>query len=175
MNRKTIFAALLFMTTGIVGAETQLNAILPLERKTAPDFSAMTLDGKAISLREFGGKPYILHFWATWCVPCRDELPTLQRIAMELAGKANVLSVSADGKNIKAVNRIKESASIRFPIIMDPHGTIRRMYEIDSLPVTYLVGADGRFIAKIVGSREWDNPRIRAALLHLLGLHEMKR
>jgi peroxiredoxin len=143
-------------------------------RKAAPAFSGQGIDGVSYSLAEYAGRPIILHFWATWCVPCRGELPALQRLSERLGDRAVILSVSADGSNLSGVQKMCREHSVSFPVLMDEDGSIRKAYEIESLPVTYLIGSDGKFSGRIIGSRDWDADDLVNDLKKILHIHGNK-
>jgi len=143
----------------------------PKQRLAAPDFSLSTTDGRTVHLSDFRGKPVLLNFWATFCVPCREEMPALQTLwkAYRHAGLV-VLAVAADrDKSGAAIKAFLASTDVGFPVLLDSDGEVRRRYEVQALPTSYLIGADGRFLGRIIGPRRWNGEPFRKQLKSLLG------
>lgn len=142
---------------------------VPRERLPAPTFTLKTLDGTRVRLADFRGRPLLMvHFWATFCKPCRKELPALDRLARDLGGNGlTVLAVAVDRGNPRVVGRFVRDHAIGLTVPLDPGGEVRTAYEIDALPTTYLIGPDGRFVGRAIGPRAWDSPRLRNAVIEL--------
>jgi len=105
----------------------------------------------------------LLHFWATFCKPCREELPALDRLSREFAGKGfAVLAIAVDRDDPQAVEHFVREHTIRLTVPLDPGGEVRKKYEIDALPTSYLIGPDGRFVGRVVGAHDWISPEFRA-------------
>jgi peroxiredoxin len=115
----------------------------------APDFSLVTLDGNSVRLSDFHGKPVILNFWATWCAPCREEMPALEEIWQQYgAGDVVVLGVD-QGESTAVVERfIREKVDTTFPILMDSDHAVGDNYFVRSLPTTFFIDRNG-FIQEI--------------------------
>jgi peroxiredoxin len=115
----------------------------------APDFSLVTLDGNSVRLSDFHGKPVILNFWATWCAPCREEMPALEEIWQQY-GQGDVVVLGVDqGESTAVVERfIREKVNTSFPILLDRDHTIGDSYFVRSLPTTFFIDAKG-FIREI--------------------------
>ena len=121
----------------------------------APGFAVTTDSGKRITARDFGGKVLVLNFWATWCPPCVDEMPSLQAMAQQLAGKGVVvLGVSVD-KNQANYQRFLQQAKIDFQTARDPEADISAEYGTFKFPETYVIDSDGRVRQKHIGPRNW--------------------
>ncbi|KAB7706491.1 redoxin domain-containing protein [Bacillus aerolatus] len=121
----------------------------------APDFTLQTLDGKKVSLSDYEGKKVILNFWATWCPPCKAEMPHMQNFYKKEAEKSNVeiLSVnltSAD-KSKEAVAEFAKQYDLTFPIPLDVDGTIGEQYEVVTIPTSYILNTDRTVHQKIIG------------------------
>ncbi len=119
----------------------------------APDFTLKTVQGEVMSLGELRGQVVVLNFWASWCLPCRAEMPTLQRIAEEYASQGVVvLGVNSTVQDIPGdVAAFLERHGITFPILLDLEGKVTRLYEIRSLPTTFFIGPDGVIRAVTIG------------------------
>lgn len=148
----------------------QFGVTPPRTPKPAPDFTLETLSGKTVSLKEFHGKPVLIHFWATWCKPCKDELPTLQKLYEDLGGKEiQILTINIDRWNKDRVEEFKNEFGLHFPILLDPGQEVRRKYFIMGLPTSYLVGADGTLQGYVSGAREWNTPLAHRIMESLAG------
>ena len=136
----------------------------------APDFRVADLEGGQLSLHELRGRVVFLNFWATWCGPCRDEAPSLERLytllreqGFELLG----VSVDAEGEG-EAIAEFQREFGLSFPILVDPQKEAYRAYGATGVPETFLIDAGGRLVERFIGPRNWDEPRYERALRRLL-------
>ncbi len=147
----------------------ELDIDWPKERLPAPAFELEALTVSSVRLSDYRGKLVLVNFWATFCAPCRKEMPALQSLWADYAGKGLVvLAIAADRGGRRSVARYIAEGGYSFPVALDPDGDVRNRYEVRALPTTYLVGRDGRFIARLIGERAWDSPRFRALMQKLL-------
>ncbi|MFF2752208.1 peroxiredoxin family protein [Psychrobacillus sp. NPDC058041] len=118
----------------------------------APNFTLTTLDGKEVSLADYKGKKVVLNFWATWCPPCKAEMPDMQNYYEDVAEKENVeiLAVNLDS-GIDKVKGFQEDYALSFPILLDEEGTVGKTYQAITIPTTYMINTDGTIQNKIVG------------------------
>lgn len=123
--------------------------------ETAPDFELTTLDGETVKLSDYKGKKVILNFWATWCPPCRAEMPDMQKYYDQQAQDENVeilaVNLTTADKGIDKINAFVEEFSLTFPIPMDTQGEIGELYQAASIPTSYMIDTKGRVQKKIVG------------------------
>ncbi len=132
----------------------------------APDFS-FTLDGKPARLSDLRGKVVVLNFWATYCPPCVEEMPSLNRLHAQISPQGGlVLGVSVDVDE-DAYNRFL-AEQVRFPSFRDPDQTINATYGSFMFPETYIIGRDGRIARKVIGPQEWTSDQHLAYLNQLL-------
>ena len=134
----------------------------------APDFEAVTVDGEPVTLRSFGDRVVLLNVWATWCPPCRYEMPSMQRLYEELENEPfEIVAVSLDGPvgETGILGRMgrdpwafADSLDLTFPILHDPAARIFRSYQMAGLPESFLIGRDGTIYRKVSGSTDWDRP-----------------
>lgn len=135
----------------------------------APEFSLYDLSGNLVRLADFRGKVVLLNFWATWCSPCRREIPSLERLYQ---------SRNDQGFEIVAVNQERASASqiasfakkygMSFPILLNPRGDVGNKYWVRAIPTSFLLGKNGVITWKIVGGREWESPYVVSRIDQLL-------
>jgi len=138
----------------------QFGVSRPRTSKPAPDFDLKDIHGQSVNLAQFKGKPVLLNFWATWCGPCREELPSMQRMheASKKNGGFHIIAISIDRFNMKKVSRYAENLNLTFPVLVDPDRKIRNAYFIRGLPTSYLIDSEGKLRGFISGSRNWDSP-----------------
>ncbi len=111
--------------------------------KLAPDFTLNRLDGQEVSLSSFRGRPVLLNFWATWCGPCRIEMPLLQGVYEKWAGTGLVLLAVNLQEGPSEVKEFVESAGYTFPVLLSPGNDVPLAYNIRGIPATFFVDADG--------------------------------
>lgn len=147
-------AALLLVGLSFIVADSLRERIVSVGDR-APRFEVTTDAGKRLTASDFGGKILVLNFWATWCPPCIDEMPSLQAMAQQLAPKGVVvLGVSVD-KNPAAYQRFLQQAKIAFPTARDPEADISAEYGTFKYPETYVIDSEGRVRQKHIGPRNW--------------------
>ncbi|MFQ5486919.1 MAG: TlpA disulfide reductase family protein [Gammaproteobacteria bacterium] len=172
---RAILAAgiLLFLSGAALGDAEDLFSALQVERPrvrvAAPAFTLPTLAGDTMSLADQQGKVILLNFWATWCRPCREEMPSLQRLWEEFRTQPFViLAVAADRGSKKTVADFVAGLGLDFPVLLDTDGSVRRHYEVYGLPMSYLIGKDGRISGRIPAAQDWHSEAARALIRHLL-------
>jgi len=165
--------ALALMTAGC-GEATEAQ---PAVGHAAPDFTAPDVRGRQIRLAEFRGKrAVLLNFWATWCVPCRQEMPTMEQAYREYKSRGlEILAVSIDAGYLPAVAatvaQFMEELKLTFPALLDPEMEVARRYRVFGIPVTFLLDREGIIRAREQGFRDWTSPESRRKLEQLLGLY----
>jgi len=121
--------------------------------KRAADFSLPTLDGKQVSLGQLGGKVVVLDFWATWCPPCREGLPHLQRLATnsEMAQRGLVVVAMNEEESQKTIRTFVDQNHYSFTVALDSDGLARRAYDVSEFPTTVIIARDGLVKSVISG------------------------
>lgn len=122
--------------------------------KIAPDFRANDLRGKTYYLNAELNKPIVLTFFATWCAPCKDEIPLLIDLQREYKNKVGILCIVTDAQNKDKAMSIAAGLSVPYPMLVDEGEKIMKLYEVDTLPTTLLIGSDGRIRSKYSSFRE---------------------
>jgi len=115
----------------------------PETGKLAPDFTLTGLEGQEVSLSGFRGKPVLLNFWATWCGPCRIEMPFLQELYEEWTGKGLVMLAVNIQEDPITVEKFVENAGLTFPVLLSPGNKVPLAYNIRGIPATFFIDADG--------------------------------
>jgi cytochrome c biogenesis protein CcmG, thiol:disulfide interchange protein DsbE len=138
-----------------------------LAGKAAPGFS-FNLNGNPATLADLRGKVVVLNFWATWCPPCVEEAPSLERLQETIAPRGGtVLGISVDDDEA-AYSKFLQDQHFTFPNYRDPSRRIALSYGTSMYPETYIIDRNGRLARKIIGPQDWDSPEIAAYLNQLL-------
>ena len=125
--------------------------------KPVPDLELPTLQGKSISLKSLRGKVVFLNFWATWCLPCRHEMPAMERLYGRLKEKGfEILAVSIDARGEEVVAPFVKKLGLTYPILLDRDMDALRAFGVRGMPTTFLIDREGRIAHLAVGPREWD-------------------
>ncbi len=169
--KKTIFflfilLSALFFTTGLGAAESLDSAFyalgFQLPEKTLPavDFELEDLDGNLIRLSSMHGRVVFLNFWATWCPPCRAEMPSMENLYNRFASRDfEIVAVNLQEKN-KQVSKFVADNGLTFKILLDKTGSTGAAYGARSIPTTYIINRDGSVLARTLGGREWDTEEL---------------
>ena len=145
----------------------------------APNFTALTEAGEEVQLKDFQGKVVLVNVWATWCGPCLQEMPSMQRLwEIQDPESFEILAVSVDaragerdasgrpGGNLWA---FAEELGLTFTILHDPSGKIQQTYRTTGVPESFVIGPDGTIYKKVIGAMEWDAGANRELIDRLLG------
>jgi thiol-disulfide isomerase/thioredoxin len=138
--------------------------------RPVPDLPFADGDGKPVRLTDFKGKVVLLNFWATWCAPCRREMPALDQLQETLGGpKFQVVALSVDMFGKKLVPPYYRAVKLkRLGIYLDPKGVVQRAIGVKSLPTTVLIDAGGRMVGALEGPAEWMAPEAQALIRHFM-------
>jgi thiol-disulfide isomerase/thioredoxin len=134
--------------------------------RPAPIEPFFDADGNEVSLHQFGGKVVLLNLWATWCAPCVQELPSLDRLQAQLGGdRFQVVAVSVDRRGADAVRPFFEKLGIaHLPIYVEPKNQLAQTLGLQVLPSTIVIAPHGLMVGNIIGAVEWDAPEAQALL-----------
>lgn len=126
----------------------------------APDFHAVDLrTGRPVSMADYRGKVLLINVWATWCQPCRVEMPALERLSRTLAGTDfRVLAVSIDDADSTTVTAFARQLGLTFDVLHNRSGDIQRAYQTTGVPESFVVDRHGIIVKKVIGAAEWDGP-----------------
>jgi len=158
----------LFAATRFLG-----NELFPVSvGSRAPDFRAATVDGpsRTLTLDDYRGKVVLLNIWATWCNPCRIEMPSIESLQRELGPQGlRIVAVSVDdpgqGDQIRA---FAKQYGLTFEILHDGSGRIERQFQTTGVPETFIIGRDGVIRKKVIGATQWDSDANRSVIRQLL-------
>jgi len=134
-----------------------LELIKPNRPQQAKDFKIAALDGGRLNLADFKGKVVFLNLWATWCGPCKEEMPAMERLWQRYKGEGLVvIALSMDSGGAKTVKPYIERAKYTYPIGLDPKMEIAQLYGAHSVPSTFIIDRNGALRAIALGPRDWD-------------------
>ena len=144
--------------------------VIHAEPRAAPDAAFSDLDGGTHRLADYRGKWVLLNFWATWCAPCRKEMPMLANLQRDLGGESFAVVTIATGRNPpQAITRFfDEIGQTALPRYIDPEHALARPMGVMGLPVTVILDPEGREVARMMGDATWDGASARAILAALM-------
>jgi len=135
----------------------------------APNFTLRDLTGNVMSLSQLRGKVVLLNFWATWCGPCRVEMPAMEQLYRTLPRKEfEILAVSTDPQGAAVTRPFQREMGLTFPILHDSEYRVGLTYGARTIPITFMVDRRGIVRQKIFGARDWDSPEARDLIHELM-------
>jgi cytochrome c biogenesis protein CcmG/thiol:disulfide interchange protein DsbE len=132
--------------------------VSPTKGYLAPDFAASDLEGRRVRLSNLRGKAVFINFWATWCAPCKKEMPAIGRLALRLPPDAAILTVAGDSGE-QEVRRFVRALRMQVPVILDADGAISNKFRIAGIPTTLVLDPRGVVVKRVLGPRAWDDPQ----------------
>lgn len=147
------------------GFETPANGIIP-----SVDFQLPNLSGVDVKLSDYRGQLVFLNFWATWCGPCRSEMPSMENVYNDLKDEGFVILAVDIAEDNKTVQSFVDELGISFPVVLDQTGEIGGVYDARSIPSTYLIGRDGNIIGRAIGARSWDEDGYKDLFKEILSM-----
>ncbi len=140
--------------------------------KRAPDFDAIRLvQGDSVRFRsQYAGHVTLVNIWATYCIPCRTEMPAIEKLYQQLGPKGlRVVAVSVDEGNGNDVRQFVQDYHLTFDVLRDPAGRIENLYQTTGVPETFLLDKDGIIVKKVIGEHPWSSPANQRIVAGLLG------
>jgi peroxiredoxin len=140
----------------------------------AANFKLEKLDGTTVSLASLRGKVVFLNVWATWCEPCREEMPSMETLYDDFKGNKDfvMLAVSQDTKGRSVVAPYVAKNGYRFTVLLDPENKIGESYDVSGVPETFIIDRKGQIVAHHMGAFDWSRPDVKDALQQLLDSKE---
>jgi peroxiredoxin len=172
--KKGVVLAILIAAVGICLAFILLKpgtrgAKIITEGDGAPEFALTAVDGRTIKLSDLRGKVVMVHFWATWCPPCVDEIPTLDKLYRAMFGKEfELLAVSVDESGAAGVVPFLQRNRLVLPVLLDQDHGVAKRYGTFKFPETYILDRNGIVRFKIIGARNWADPGLVQELQRLV-------
>ena len=144
---------------------------LPTEKFAAPDFTVKDLNGNPVSLSDFRGRPVLFNLWATWCPPCREEMPSMEKLYTKLKDEGFVIlaaSSTLSNDKLADVQSYAKKNNFSFHVLFDAEEAIDYSYFTGSIPTSYIIDKDGMMVARLVGGIDWSTPQMETAIRELL-------
>ncbi len=157
-TRFGLLALLLLAVFAAITAEGKPPAKLRAVKHPIPasDFYLRDLDGELVRLSDFRGKVVLLNFWATWCPPCRKEMPAMQQLYQVYKDKGlEIVAVSVDTASTGEVRAFVEELGLTFPVLHDRDSLVSRLYSNPGVPSSYLINAQGKLAYRVLGEYDW--------------------
>jgi peroxiredoxin len=143
-------------------------ALKPWSGGVTPALELTDAHGKLHRLADYRGQAVLVNFWATWCVPCREEMPSMERLRGALKGKPFVVLAVNVGEGARAARAFGEKTGLTFPLLLDPETKTTRAWNARVLPASFVVGPDGRIRYSYFGAIDWAREDVRQAIENLL-------
>jgi peroxiredoxin len=160
------------VVSSAAGAEdpaAALSLMRPKPTQPAKNFQLSTPDNRPLSLSDFKGKVVFLNFWATWCKPCEEEMPGMERLYRQYRDKGLVvLAIAEDAEGAAVVNAFMKKHNLTFPVGLDPKMTVAGLYGVWAVPSTFIIDRNGHRAFFANGPREWSGPAAQTFFQSLL-------
>lgn len=142
--------------------------------REAPNFRAVNLATRdSVSLEDYRGSVTLVNIWATWCLPCRDEMPSMQSLYDSLASRGfRIAAISIDEGSPEDVVAFAQKLGLTFDILHDRSGTVERQYQTTGVPESFLLDRRGILVKRVIGAHDWSSPANRSAVERLLAQPE---
>lgn len=163
--KNVIIWSMLCLMVALAGCSKEQNGAagksVVREGSQAPDFTLKTLDGQEVSLSSLKGKVVLLNFWATWCPPCREEVPSMVKLNGAMDNKPfQMLAVSIDEGGKQAVEAYFRESGNTLPALLDPGRAVGKTYGITGVPETFIIDMKGVILKKVIGPMDWSDPEV---------------
>ena len=156
--KHSLYILLIFQASFIFAGNTAFNKLK--QPFTATEFALKDIDGKTHRLSDYKGKVIVLNFWATWCPPCREEMPSMERARKKLINDDVVILAVNVGEDEDTIFNFTGDYPVEFPLLMDIKGDVIKSYPVMALPTTYIISPNGIVTHRTLGGREWDNEQL---------------
>ena len=143
----------------------------PLIRTLFPfDFTLPDMHRNTVRLADFRGQVVLVNFWATWCYPCRTEMPSMEAVYQEYKQRGfTILAISSDVHGSDAVAPFVQESALTFPILLDPQNVVGTRLQVRGIPMSYLLDKQGRIAGMELGAKNWHSAKMRQLIDQLLG------
>jgi peroxiredoxin len=133
----------------------------------AAEFTLSDLDGKVYRLADYRGRVVIVNFWATWCPPCRFELPSMEK-AYQILKKQDVVMLGINvGEDADTIFSFTADYPVSFPLLLDKEATVIKQYPVIGLPTSYIINPKGQLVYRVIGTRDWTDATLLKTILDL--------
>ncbi|VAX13238.1 hypothetical protein MNBD_GAMMA24-1175 [hydrothermal vent metagenome] len=155
------FGLLIVLAMSALTIRAEQPQLTPLpEKKLAPPLVLMDIEGVKHDIRDYRGRPVIINFWATWCPPCRRELPSMNRAWKKIKAEGIVMLAVGVGEDVDSVVDFMTDYPIDFTVLLDKQAEVSAHWPVDALPTTFVLDKEGRLVYQAIGGREWDDNKL---------------
>ena len=159
--KRLVSIILLICIINLAACSTREAPQPPEEGKPAPDFTLVDLAGQKTRLSDLKGKVVLVNFWATWCPPCREEIPSMADLNRIMAGKPfRMLAISIDQGGKEAVESFFRQSKTILPALLDTDGAVSKLYGTTGVPETFVIDRKGVIIKKVIGALNWSDREV---------------
>ncbi|MFK5970675.1 MAG: TlpA disulfide reductase family protein [Candidatus Marithrix sp.] len=159
MSKLQLIIIILLLCITSIAHAGKLLTLLP-DKPKAPEFKLLDMDDNVHQLSDYLGKPVIINFWATWCPPCRTELPSMNRAFTKIKTEGIAMIAVNVGENEDTIFSFMGNYPINFTVLRDESGKIINQWPIKGLPTTFILNPEGKLVYRAIGGREWDDEKI---------------
>ena len=145
---------------------------LPTPEERVPfriDFTLPDVQGHLVRLADLRGRPVLINIWATWCYPCRKEMPSMNALYKDYGAKGlAIVAIATDAGGKPVVTPFIQTYGLTFPVLLDPQDIVGRQLQVPGIPTSYLLDKRGRVISRVIGEHDWHSRKIRHLVEQLL-------
>ncbi|CAH2031131.1 TlpA family protein disulfide reductase [Trichlorobacter ammonificans] len=164
-----LICCLMMIVSGCSKEKSSVSSAGVREKSPAPEVNVISMDNQQLTLASLKGKVVLLNFWATWCPPCREEIPSMMKLNSFMAGKPfQMVCISVDEGGKKAVEEFFRNSGFMLPTYFDPSGQVARNFGVTGVPETFVIDRQGVVAKRVIGGLDWSSPEVIAFLEGLM-------
>jgi peroxiredoxin len=169
VNVAVVLIAILLLTILSTGCDRPGGGADIAVGQVVPDFTLKDMEGRSVTLSDYRGKVVFLNFWATWCPPCREEMPAMERLNAVFEGKDFVMLAVNTEKDIETVRAFLKQSPHSFTVLLDQQATVQNLYGVFRFPETFLLDKEGRLVERFLGARDWSSVEFMKRISTMVG------
>jgi len=155
------FCKSILVVAFLLPGSAQADSLKPWKGGATPPLELADPDGRTHSLADYRGKTVLVNFWATWCGPCRAEMPSMEQLRREMQGRPFVILAVNVGEGPRIAREFADGLGLGFPILLDRETSVSRAWRARVLPASFLVGPDGAIRYSVLGEVDWSSQEVR--------------